>query len=235
MMMCGISLRVQAVPILLGPIPYSEFADSPFYGLTLSTFYLEDFEDGSFNTPGVAGVANAPGVSLKVYGPSMSATDSVDGDDGVVDGSGSGGYSLAGFPNIASENEGFTFTFDALALGGLPTHVGIVWTDGGLSAPTLFEAFGETGQSLGQIGPVHISDNSWYGTTSEDHFFGAIYDNGISKIVIRDPGGHNNLEVDHLQYGLNVSPVPEPSTMLLLGSGFIGLAGLRRRLIAKIS
>jgi hypothetical protein len=33
--------------------------------------------------------------------------------------------------------------------------------------------------------------------------------------------------------GLNIAPVPEPSTMLLLGSGLVGLAGFRKRFKRK--
>ena len=37
----------------LGPSAYLEFADSPFSSLSFDYFYLEDFEDGLFNVPGV--------------------------------------------------------------------------------------------------------------------------------------------------------------------------------------
>lgn len=36
-----------------GPTPYLSFRDSPFSGTNFSYFYLEDFEDGLLNTPGV--------------------------------------------------------------------------------------------------------------------------------------------------------------------------------------
>lgn len=224
------SLTATANPILLHSGNYASFADSPFYGNSLAQFYLEDFEDGLFNSPGVSGVANTNGVSLAVFsGPSV---DSVDGDDGVIDGSGSGGHSLAGYPNVPAENLGFTFTFDPLVLGGLPTHVGIVWTDGGFGISTRFEAFDAEGNSLGVIGPVATGDYSFYGTTAEDHFFGIIYTGGIASFTISDPGGHNNLEVDHLQYGLNLSSVtvPAPETLLLLGLAMLALGyNLRQR------
>ena len=41
----------------LGPSPYLSFADSPFNGGSFSYFHLEDFEDGSLNTPGVTASA----------------------------------------------------------------------------------------------------------------------------------------------------------------------------------
>jgi len=216
----------ESAPILLESGGYSSFADSPFYGNTLNVFYLEDFEDGLFNTPGVTAVANTPGVTPGVY--SGQAADSVDGDDGAIDGSGSAGHSLAGIPNVPAEDLGFTFSFDAAALGGLPTHAGIVWTDGGHGVSTQFEAFDADGVSLGVIGPVQTGDNSWYGTTAEDHFFGVIYDGGILGFTIRDPGGVNNLEVDHLQYGRNAA-VPEPGVLPLLGSCLVVLTGYNRR------
>src|SRR6185295_5549806 len=41
-------------PTLYGPSPYLSAADSPFAGLSLGYYLLEDFEDGQLNTPGVA-------------------------------------------------------------------------------------------------------------------------------------------------------------------------------------
>ena len=203
--------------MLLGPLggsglmgEYSQFSDSPFSSVNFSYFYLEDFEDHLLNVPGVdVGIG---GVS-SVLG--MTAIDSVDLDDGIRDGSGLNGDSYFSTPAV----EGITFTFDASVLGLLPTHVGIVWTDG--AYPTYFEAFGASGSSLGIIGPFDIGDDLIGGTTAEDRFFGAIDMGGISAIKILDTGG--GIEVDHLQYG---NAVPIPAAVWLLGSGLVGLVGL---------
>ena len=164
--------------------------------------------------------ASAGGVTSVVFGPSIH--DSVDLDDGVRDGSG-----LAGDDYFFSSGAtGVLFTFSAAALGALPTHAGIVWTDG--AGTTTFRAFDQNGVSLGTIGPVSIADGTFNGTTADDRFFGATNAGGISAIFISNSSG--GIEVDHLQYGLAgpSTAVPEPSTLLLIGAGLAGL-GRRRR------
>jgi hypothetical protein len=226
---------------LIGPEAYLSFNDSPFRNINFSNgyFYLETFEDGLFNVPGVTAISNTPGTTLGVNGPGPFA-DSVDGDDGVIDGSGTGGHDFAIVQNTASDNLGYTFVFDAAQLGGLPTHVGIVWTDGSPSAPTQFQAFGPGDVLIGTIGPVQISDGSFAGGTAEDRFFGVISEGGISRFTIRSPGGANNLTVDHLQYGnATAVVVPEASTLALalpavccLATARLGMVGaflVRRR------
>lgn len=207
-------------PQFFGPLPYSAFnnpsagsAISPFSPVNFTYFNLEDFEDGALNTPGVT----VP--ELATTNVSIGFSDSVDGDDRVIDGQATGN-SRSLFSNFATSS--FTFKFSANALGGqLPTHAGIVWTDIGMNGGgtprssdlvnnTLFEAFGPSGESLGVIGPFSLGDESISRTTSEDRFFGAINPNGISSIRLSMPG-KNNWEVDHLQYGFapgTISPVP---------------------------
>jgi exosortase sorting signal-containing protein len=181
----------------LGPSPYLSQADSPFAAsITAGTTFLETFESGALTTPGVTASTGT------VVGPS-GITDSVDGDDGAIDGSGTGGHSFFSGDGAT----GITFTFDAGVLGHLPTQVGIVWTDG--AGTTTFEAFGPGGVSLGQIGPVAIADGSISGTTAEDRFFGVTNAAGISAIHISNTSG--GIEVDHLQYGVfNAAPPPPP-------------------------
>jgi len=180
----------EAQPVFLGPTPYLSKADSPFLAdINAGKIYLEDFECGVLTVPGVtlsAGTIIPPGFEGFI--------DSVDGDDGVIDGSGLGGHSLFS----GSGSAGITFTFDQTVLGAFPTKAGIVWTDGG--GTTTFEAFDSLGVSLGVVGPVSIADGSNSGTTGEDRFFGVTNAGGISAIKISNSSG--GIEVDHLQYGL---------------------------------
>lgn len=182
----------------LGPIPYRSAADSPFaVGIAAGQVYLETFECGIFSVSGVTpstGTIIPPGFEGSI--------DSVDGDDGVIDGSGLNGHSLFSGDGAT----GITFTFNAATLGAFPTQVGIVWTDGG--GTTTLEAFDSMGLSLGVLGPEPIADSSNSGETAEDRFFGVVLAEGISAIKISNTSG--GIEVDHLQYGLYASAVVAP-------------------------
>lgn len=208
---------------VLPATPYLSFNDSPFASTQFEQFYLEDFEDGLFNAPGITGVSNRPGNTLIVVAPS-NFTDSVDADDGLIDGFGRMGRSLAGSNNAITEPFGYTFTFDSQILGSLPTHVGLVWTDGGGGRTTQVEFFGLGGASLGVLSEF-VGEVGFDGRTSEDRFLGAIFSQGIESFTIRTPGGVNNLEVDHLQYGI----VPAPGSFAALISASVLLGGRRRR------
>lgn len=207
--------------------PYAQFSDSPFASLAPGNpnFFLETFEDGALNTPGASAsggfvVAGAGGL-----------VDSVDGDDGVVDGSGTNGkswYSTGALTTIS-------FSFSAATLGFLPTHVGIVWTDVGVVPGNVpqgidsvaVRAFDANGASLGGILFDNLGDGQVNGGSAEDRFFGAIFAGGISRISITSLNGSGDWEVDHLQYGL--APVPVPGAVWMLAPALAGLAGLRRK------
>ena len=199
----GVGFLVMSTAVVaqtfIGPTPYLSKNDSPFLAsINAGTTFLETFESGALATPGVTASAGT------VIGPGA-LTDSVDADDGAIDGSGTNGHSLFS----GSGATGITFTFNATTLGSLPTQVGIVWTDG--AGTTLFEAFGPGGVPLGQIGPVAIADGSFSGTTAEDRFFGVTNPGGISAIRISNTSG--GIEVDHLQYGVfGAAPPPPPPT-----------------------
>jgi hypothetical protein len=193
---------------LFGPSPYLAAADSPFATVVFDYFHLENFEDGLLNVPGVTRSTG------NIIGPGLAA-DSVDADDGSIDGSGNGGRSLF----VVSAP--ITFTFDAVALGRLPTHAGIVRTDGGPTAG--LEAFGPGMVSLGTIGPVPFGDGNPNGGTAEDRFFGWSDPNGI--LAIRIP--QDVFEVDHLQYGFAVV-VPEPGSCLLVGISLAVIVAVTR-------
>ncbi|HEX5009433.1 MAG TPA: hypothetical protein VFY71_03455, partial [Planctomycetota bacterium] len=139
---------------LVGPLPYLSSADSPFD--LAGNFQLEDFEDGVLDVTGVtssdASIVNPSGI-----------TDSVDADDGLIDGSGTGGHTWF----TLNGSGGITFTFSAAAPGGLPTQAGIVWTDGGVKSDVTFLAFDGNGASLGTLFLPQYGDGSPSGATAE--------------------------------------------------------------------
>ena len=198
--------------------PYFSFANSPFANQTFSYFYLETFEEPG--APTVPGVTYTPGV--QVIGPG-GAVDSVDG-------GGNNGHSLFYYCGAC----GITFTFNAAALGGhLPTSAGIVWTDGDPSSTIgrLFSAYNQNGVLIGQLN--NYNDGWFYegdGNPAHYIFFGATNAGGISSISIAN--GNGGIEVDHLQFGYQPSGVPEPGSMVLLGTGLAGLATVLRRKLA---
>lgn len=215
------SLAGTASAAILGPTPYTQFADSPFSGPGY-TMLLVDFENGQ--NPSNAGLSVSNGV---VAFPDA-LVDSVDGDDGFLDGSGQGGHSWY------LQQTSTSFVFHLAGLGALPTHVGIVWTDVGnesaLDHPfgvgeVTFEAFDGADVSLGSVTAI-LGDGAISGATAEDRFFGAFSAGGIGRITISMPQS-NDWEIDHLQYG--AAAVPVPAAAWLFGSAICGLLGLRRR------
>lgn len=215
----GLAISTCASGQYLGPTPYLAATDSPFAPLPFFYFFLENFEDGALNTPGLlvnGGVVSAP----------FGATDSVDGDDGVIDGSGTNGRSWF----TGSGRPRFSFTFDTNDISVLPTHAGLVWTDvGNVTSGRFgvgevsFEAYDENFASLGVHGPFTLGDGDFLGTTAEDRFFGIVNLRGISRIDIF-MSNSTDWEIDHVQYG--AIPAPNAAAVSLV---VLGAAIMRRR------
>ena len=161
-----------------GPTPYLSAADTP-PGFASGTMHIEDCEDGTIDPRLLV-------LTATIFPPG-GITDSVDADDGAIDGSGTAGYSLFGFP-----------PFEVEFMPPLPTSAGLVWTDGGTPTEVTFEAFGADGQSLGSIGPFPIGDDNNSGGTAEDRFFGVREDAGILRLRVMHTSG--GIEIDHVQF-----------------------------------
>ncbi|MCH8260245.1 MAG: hypothetical protein IIC46_08555 [Planctomycetes bacterium] len=213
--LAGTAVAGVDVEFLFPDTPYLSAADSPFdlFGKG-SDFLLEDFEDGLLNSLGLLGFGGV------IRFPS-SFTDSVDADDGLIDGFGTDGHDYWTSAGLKG-GPAARFEFDPKALGALPRSVGIVWTDGNVDAITIFEAFGPDGRSLGTMEFFALDDGRGQGGTAEDRFMGVIFSGGISAIEIRADLGR--IELDHVQYG-NLVPAPGALGLLSLA----GLFGRRSR------
>ena len=214
--LCAVALAPAsafAAATFVGPSAYSGASDSPFAGGSFDYFHLEDFQDGLLNTPGLVAPRGAV-----FTGAQGSLADSVE-------------FTPLGGSFFGIGSTGLDFTFDTTILGALPTHAGLVWTDG--SGLITFEAFDQDGVSLGIITGNH-ADAGQTGETAEDRFYGVVNGGGISRIRITNEIG--GIEVDHVQYGRQTvqAAVPEPTTWAMMIMGFGAAGAILRRRPAKM-
>jgi hypothetical protein len=208
--------RAEAAVVWFANTAYLSQANIPvgFYASGSPTF-LEDFEDGTLD----GGITANRGQI--VAQPGVPNPDSVDGDDGSINGSGLLGRSWF----VSGNGSPPSVRFD---LPDLPTAAALVWTDG--ASGMTFDVFGPGNVLLVSFTPlVNFANASWNGETAEDRFFGVTDPGGILAIRMTGPAQIvAGLEVDHVQYG---SMVPEPATFALFSAfaGFGLFARWRRR------
>jgi hypothetical protein len=169
-------------------LPYTSTASSEF-DLASGGFFLEDFEDGVLDTPGVVASGG------RIVGPGGD-TDSVDGDDGAVDGSGTNGHAYRG------ETGRVRFVFDPAVLGALPNAVGIVVTEG-IGRTQVFVGWTVAGGGLSRL----LLPLNQCGETHDDRFYPFTTSTGIAALEISSGDG-TPVEVDHLQYSaMSLAPI----------------------------
>ena len=231
----------------IGPIPYFGTADSPLLADPALDMVLEDFEDGLLDVLGIVvnPIENEDGFPPQpfvndgrgiVAGPGP-GTDSVDADDGIIDGQGNEGHA---FRSTASTlflsgliSNSLSYSFLPNAEGAYPNAFGFVWTDGEPGPDPHWVGF--TGFDIfvrelhdtvfTHFNHIDIGDDTFDGSTGEDRFFGVYSDVGIASVglslsfvdkfaagLIDDPENPQLFfEIDHLQFGYN--RVPEPGTL----------------------
>lgn len=229
------ALGVASVPTVAGPVlffgptAYLSAADIPvgFYAGNSPTL-LETLEDGRLDASLVASGGGA------VRSDISRLSDSVDADDGLVDGTCAGrlGRPCASWVS-RDDAPPASATFSFVGTGPLPTAFGLVWTDG--DGDIMFSATGANGQSLGSFEASGFADRFNGETTGEDRFFGVQFDGGIRAITITETtprgGGGFFIEVDHIQYGQMPDPavsLPEPGSLMLSLLALTGLAVRQR-------
>ena len=193
-----------------GPWPNSSAAQTTFLGAAGSTSLLtfEALSVGFSNTinaaPGVTIALNAPNLGCDYSGICNATFGNLYGFNVTT-----GGANWLGFP-IGSAT--FSFATPVTAFGMWITGVQTVFT----STFTLTFDDG-TAQTLNL--PINTSGGTSYFGFTDTASFSSITITNLSN----DAWG-----IDDVSYS-SQSTVPEPSSLLLLGSGVIGLAGLLRR------
>ena len=168
-----------------GPSSYLQKGDGPFFPGGCARpgveYYLEDFEDGDLDTPGL--IIPAGQRDILAPGPN---TDSIDPN----------GLSMRA--SVASAGA-VTLVFDDTALNGYPEQVGFVITDTNGAENTTFTVFVIDGDNNNaSFNFSNIGDNSAANSADDDVFIGVSSANGIAQVQILSPA--QLWEIDHIQY-----------------------------------
>ena len=221
-LLCGILPAAASAATAFGPTAYLQAGDTPtdFFSDDCD-HYLEDFEDNSID-PFLTIDNGAILPPFAMSGAPSSVTDSVDGDDGTVDGSGNAGYSwFTGA--LGAVDRSLTITF-----GSTVTSAGLVFTDGDAASTSItLEAFDMGGNSIGFLDAGDLADDVYTGETAEDRFLGFHDLAGIGSLTLTMNAG-SGIEIDHIQWQ-DCQVVPEPATLGMLSFAVLGCLGLRRR------
>jgi hypothetical protein len=186
--------------------PYAQRSDSPWAaGIRQGSIYVEDFEDGLVNTPGLAMTSGF-----------LLDGSSVDEDDGVL---GNGTDNDFGFVYYAAGNtHTIRAEFSRDSEGRFPTCAGWVMDTLDQSDAT-FAAYDPSGNLLASYNYIL----QW----GEFQFVGVYAPQGIGAIA---SDFNQRLYVDHVQYGY---AIPEPGTALLTATAALAAASRRRRAPAR--
>lgn len=190
-------VKISSQATFIGPSSYQAFArDSPFAKLKPDSpyFFLETFEDKTVDTKGLT-IDHGRALFGQEHVGGTYPADSVDEDDGLMDGNGNKGVSWA------ADSKTLTISFDKTALGNYPNYAGLVFTDSwGKPSTITYIAYGEDGAPISSIGPMTLGDSTTtYGETAEDKFIGFSYQGGIKALQIQSDNPY--FEIDHAQYG----------------------------------
>jgi hypothetical protein len=206
----------------------SPFA-GPLRGGLFEYFHFEDWESFNLNTFVNPLPVTVPGVTVMSGGVTTGGF-SPDSDDGLVDNISNGtvplqtAFALGGSPKAAID-------FDAVALGSLPTHAGLVVTGVGsnnVDIAVTAEFFGPGGVSLGTV--VSNFNQTSASDSTDDAFMGWTDEGGIESISVDSsaPG----INFDHLQYGREATL---PPTVPMLTSAPLGVLLVVLVLLASVA
>lgn len=209
-----------AATTTFGPTAYLQHGDTPAdFICDDCPLYIEDFEDGMLSDflsidNGMIFPPNG------TTGTGQPSTDSVDGDDGSVD-----GFGLEAYSWFSGDVASIEITFAEAV-----KSAGLVFTDGDkLSSTVLLEALDMHGNVIETIDAGDLADDSFFGETEEDRFLGFSNAEGVITGLRISIDAGSGIEIDHIQWQSHLECIPEPAANVMALFAIMGLYGFRRK------